>query len=74
MTEQTFDIFRRLKQGSMLVETVRGLDEACDRMKAIAKEKPGVRYFASDRKTHKVIAEIDATTRVKRKWRRTVVR
>jgi hypothetical protein len=62
----TFDIFRRLKQGPVLVETVSGLVEACDRMKQIAKEKPGVRYFVADTKTGLVVAEIDATVRVKR--------
>jgi hypothetical protein len=62
----TFDIFRRLKQGPVLVETVSGLVEACDRMKQIAKQKPGVRYFVADTKTGLVVAEIDATVRVKR--------
>lgn len=64
--EATFDIFRRLKQGPMLVETVSGLVEACDRMKQIAKEKPGVRYSLADTKTGTIVAEIDATIRVKR--------
>jgi len=72
--EPTFDIFRRLRHGPEFVETVRGLAEACDRMKQIAKQKPGVRYFVADTKTHQVVAEVDATVRVKRKWRRVTVR
>jgi hypothetical protein len=62
----TFDIFRRLRQGPILVETVSGLVEACDRMRQIAKEKPGVRYFVADAKTGSVFAELDATVRAKR--------
>lgn len=64
--QATFDIFRRLKQGPILVETVSGLVEACDRMKQIAKEKPGVRYFVANTKTGSVVAEIDATARAKK--------
>jgi hypothetical protein len=65
--EPTFEIFRRLRQGPVLVERVSGIVEACDRMKQIAKEKPGVRYFAAEAKTGSVVAEIDATIRVKRR-------
>lgn len=72
--EPTFDIFRRLRHGPELVETVHGQVEACDRMKQIAAQKPGVRYFVSKAKTQSVIAEIDATIPAKRKWRRVVAR
>jgi len=72
--EPTFEIFRRLRQGPVLVETVTGLVEARERMKQIAKEKPGVRYFATESKSHAVVAEIDATIKVKTKWRRVAVR
>jgi hypothetical protein len=72
--DETFDIYRRLKQGPVLVEAVPGLEKACDRMKAIAKEKAGVRYFVSNRRTRDVVAEIDATKPVKRKRRRVVDR
>jgi hypothetical protein len=65
--EPTFDIFRRLRQGPVLVERVSGIVEACDRMKQIAKEQPGVRYFVAEANTGSVVAEIDATSRVKRR-------
>lgn len=72
--EQTFEIFRRLRHGPMWIESVFGLVEACDRMKQIATEKPGVRYFVSESRTQSVVAEIDATVPVRRKWRRLVIR
>ena len=68
--EPTFDIFRRLRHGPELVETVSGIVGACDRMEQIAKEKPGVRYFVAETETQSVVAEIDATVRAKREWRR----
>jgi hypothetical protein len=73
-SESTFDIFRRLRQGPVLVERVSGIVEACDRMKQIAEEQPGVRYFVAETDTQAVVAEIDATVRVKRTWRRVAVR
>lgn len=73
-SDASFEIFRRLRGGPMLVERVDGIAEAWDRMKQIAKERPGVRYFVSDTKTQAVVAEIDATIPPKRRWRRVVVR
>jgi len=72
--DEIFDVYRRLRQGPVVVDTISGLEGACDRMKQIAKESPGVRYFVSNRKTGVVVGEIDATKPVKRKWRRVVDR
>jgi hypothetical protein len=73
-SKSTFDIFRRLKQGPVLVERVSGIVEACDRMKQIAEEQPGVRYFVAETDTRAVVAEIDATVQLKWTWRRVAVR